>query len=116
MHAIPLTLRPQHTCYEIRTNCGHCAEDLANVEFVQDGGLSGGVQPQHHNLQRDQAASTAALHRLRCGSAGTSRLRKAGGRPAHSYCISPSLARMSRVPHILSNSFFREFPMAAERV
>ena len=88
------------------------------MQFVQDGRLAGGVQPQHHNLQCNQAASPAvSVHRLYCEGVKLQAARgcpRASGGAAHLYCI--SLARMSLVPHILSKSFFREFPMAAKRM
>ena len=31
------------------TNCRDCSDDLAQLEFVEDGGLTGGIQPNHQD-------------------------------------------------------------------
>lgn len=41
----------------MRTNGRHGAEDLPDVELVQNSRFSRRVQPQHHNLCRQQAPS-----------------------------------------------------------
>ena len=50
----------------MRTNGGHSAEDLPDVELVQDGRLSRRVQPQHHDLCRKQAPSVLPSSMLQC--------------------------------------------------
>ena len=35
---------------DVETDCGDCGDDLAELQFVEDGGLSGGIES---NLRRD---------------------------------------------------------------
>ena len=75
------------------------------MQFVQDGGLPRGIQTQHHNLE-----CKPELHQQHdqtvCDLIPGTVQRRSGPR------VVSLLARISRVPHILSNSFFRELPMA----
>ena len=57
------------------TDCGDCGDDLAKLEFVEDGGLAGGVEPNHqdaHLLLAEEAFEERREHVSHCGVGGRS--------------------------------------------